>query len=177
MTVDFDLKEEDYVAFNEYYFYKTNGGAKLLWMRVLFSVLIALAILGIDLLLTRFFGGAMQWTFALVVCGVALLAFNLIFNRVLSRELKKIIKKEVQKKDNGNLLGKRHLTINGPQLQISDGTASASYDLREIYRIVTYEEVVLIFTNPMATEIIPLRDLSEKQQTALQTALNPYLKS
>lgn len=171
MTINYELREEDYIKFNLYHVEESPSQIKMYWvLRVLAPLLGAVAMYAI---------GTSLFNQPSIFWSIIAIGFFVGWIIYYPKEHKKIIanqtKKLLSEGDNSSLFGKQTMTIEDNVITVTSENGNQELKLDTIKIIKQSEDLIMLYNSSVSAIIIPTRDLTSDemlQLTDLKTQIN-----
>lgn len=155
MTINYELKEEDFIQFNLHYIEDSPSQRKAYWsLRLLIPMLFSGLIYIIG---TVIFGQPpIYWTItAIGVFGLWVLYFPEQYRKTIIKQTRKML----EKGRTGTVFGEKTLTISESAITVTGENVQKEVKLKEIKTIENYADMILIYHSKRSAIIVPKRQL------------------
>jgi len=168
MTINYELKEEDFIQFNLHYIEDSPSQRKAYWsLRLLIPMLFSGLIYIIGTVI--FNQPSIYWTItAIGFFGLWVLYFPEQYRKTIIKQTKKMLSKGVT----GTVFGEKTLTISDTALTVSGENVHEELRLQDIKAIESYEDMILIYNSKRSAVIVPKRELKWEEARILANLKN-----
>lgn len=173
MEITYELKEEDYVAFNLYHIEHSPSQKRILMMaRYLLPFAGALVIYFFG---TRVFNQPeLYWV---IISLLFMVGWWVYYPTMHEKSIRKQTLKLLNEGDNSSFFGEKKMVIEQDSIYIVDEHSSETISRQNVKEIKVYEDQIILYLSAVQGLIIPKRNMDVETQDRLVEALHQFQTS